>query len=348
MARNLYLTILLVFFTLALVAQNADSTIVVAENQDAELAFNAGNKALADKKYSLAITQYTKAIDFKPDFEKAYLNRAICYTEIQMYADAYNDYNFLVNLSHNSTALFGRGMSNYFLAKIDAAYADLQAAKAAGFTDAALYYFLGAVSFENGKYQDAIDYYTLCLNINPKYINALNDRGSAKRMQGNYKGAIDDYTQAIKINANLDFLYNNLASAYWKYGKLDQAIINYGLAIRLNPMYYSAYNNRATVKIEKGDLVGAILDCTEAIRINPEYAYAYNNRGNAKVKQKKFTEAISDFNKAIAINKQFASAYLNRGTCKEMLRDLDGAKVDWQIAYSLGIQKAKNYIQFYD
>ncbi|MBI9068943.1 MAG: tetratricopeptide repeat protein [Salinivirgaceae bacterium] len=327
---------------------SADSTLIVAENQEAELAFNEGNTFLAKGNMNEAINSYSKAINFKPDFSKALINRAVAYTEIKEYNKAYADYDFVYNLNKNLGALYGRGISNYYLNKLEQAQIDLELAKNSGFTDPGVFYFLGVVNFELENYSDAIEFYTLCINNKADYVNAYNDRASAKRMVGDFEGAIDDYTKAIKLNPNIDFLYNNLASVYWKSGKLDQAILNYSLAIRINTNYYMAFNNLASVKTEKGDFEGAILDCNQAIKIKPEYAYAYNNRGNAKVKLEQFDVALADFNKSIELKNDFAAAYLNRGICKELTRDFEGAVADWQKAYDLGIKKALNYIQFYD
>ncbi len=61
-----------------------------------------------------------------------------------------------------------------------------------------------------------------------------------------------------------------------------------------------------------------------------------------------YLQPEADFDKAIMLMPNFGAAYLNRGICKEMQRKFEEAVSDWNKAYSLGILKAKNYVQFYE
>ena len=44
--------------------------------QEAENAYNAGLEFISKKDYNMAIEQFTKAISFKPNFDKAFCSRA--------------------------------------------------------------------------------------------------------------------------------------------------------------------------------------------------------------------------------------------------------------------------------
>src|SRR6056297_169996 len=68
------------------------STLVVAENQEAELAYNKGLELFSQKKYSDAIDKFNEAISFKKDFAKAYYNRGLSYIELGQNDKAVEDF----------------------------------------------------------------------------------------------------------------------------------------------------------------------------------------------------------------------------------------------------------------
>jgi tetratricopeptide (TPR) repeat protein len=54
-----------------------------------------------------------------------------------------------------------------------------------------------------GSYEEvAIRYFDMAILLNPKYHQALNNRGGAYLMLRQYARAIDDFNQAIKIDSN--------------------------------------------------------------------------------------------------------------------------------------------------
>ena len=130
--------------------------------------------------------------------------------------------------------------------------------------------------YQQGKYQEAIDYYTEAIKINPDFAEAYFNRGFAKAALKQYTEAIDDYTRAISIN----------------------------------PDYGEAYNNRGAAKYDLGEYTQGVKDFTQAIRINPDNASAHANCGLVHKKSGNFPEARRDFETALRLaieqnNQQF-------------------------------------------
>jgi tetratricopeptide (TPR) repeat protein len=164
----------LCFVCLLLFALNGysqkDSTLVVLENQDAELAYNRGIENFSNKAYQEAIQAFTEAIKFKPDFNKAFFNRGNVYFEMQQYKDAVEDFKKVTELDSNDVqAWYLKGRSNQLLGKQDEAFDDFSKAIDKGSKDAKAYYFRGQIHF----------------------------------LKDNFDGALDDFTNAIAIDNNM-------------------------------------------------------------------------------------------------------------------------------------------------
>jgi uncharacterized protein YjbI with pentapeptide repeats len=64
-----------------------------------------------------------------------------------------------------------------------------------------------------GKYNEAIEYYDKALEINPNYADALNGKGNALRNKGKYNEAIEYYDKALEINPRHPYANSNISLA---------------------------------------------------------------------------------------------------------------------------------------
>ncbi|MFA6403481.1 MAG: tetratricopeptide repeat protein [Salinivirgaceae bacterium] len=331
-----------------LYAQN-DSVQTGAEENEVQLYIKKGCELITNQEYEKAITAFTLAIENKSDDTEALIKRANVYVILKQFELANHDYNTAIYLEKNQwQSYLGRGTLKFYEDKHDEALKDLLKAKDLKCLDAELFYFLGALLFELGDYESAHTYYSQCISINTNHFFAYNDRGSTLRMMGLYSNAITDYKKAIELKPDFTLAYTNLGSTYWRNGNLDEASIAYQNAIQIKPDMVLAYINRAGVKIDKNDFEGALVDCKKALEIDSNYAPAYNNQGAALLKMNRLSDAAKSFTLAIEIEPTNGIAYLNRGICYEKEHNIKLAVEDWKKAAALGIQKAKNYIDFYE
>ena len=115
------------------------------------------------------------------------------------------------------------------------------------------------------KLEKVISYYSRAIKINPKYVEAYNNRGVAYDSKGDYERAISDYNRVILLNPKLAEPFNNRGKTYDDQGDLDRAISDYSQAILLNPKFAWAYKNRGSAYDKKGDYDRARSDDTQAI-----------------------------------------------------------------------------------
>ncbi|MDR2424686.1 MAG: tetratricopeptide repeat protein [Prevotellaceae bacterium] len=126
------------------------------------------------------------------------------------------------------------------------------------------YFDKGFEAYDNGDYEEAIEYLSKAIELDPNKAAIYGLRGEAKYKLSDYSGAIEDFSKAIELG-------------------LNEA---------------NTYNNRGNAKYELSDYSGAIEDLSKAIELDPNDARAYYNRGNAKYELSDYSGAIEDFSKA--------------------------------------------------
>ncbi len=188
--------------------------------------------------------------------------------------------------------------------------------------------------------EQALDYYSAQIRMNPSSAIAWGYRGSVWQEKGELDNAIKDFTAAIRIDPTLAQTFNNRGIAWSNKAELDNAIKDFTEAFRLDPRFAMAYNNRGNAWNQKGELDKAIKDYTEAIRVDPKYAMAYYNRGLAWSDKGVIDKAIKDYTEAIRLDPQDAASYTNRGLALSSKGKLDRATKDYQEAIRLDPQNA--------
>ena len=166
------------------------------------------------------------------------------------------------------------------------------------------YYGKGIEHYKAGKYQAAVDQFSILIGIDPSRAIAFMDRGRAYVKLGEYDDAIADFSQAILLDASYDYGYHLRGEAYYRLKKYQRAIEDFDQAIRLDPTQASNYSWRAVTYYWLEKYQRAIEDYDQAIRLDPNNALAYNNRGVAYRSLGKYAEADADKAKACSLDSQ--------------------------------------------
>lgn len=140
--------------------------------------------------------------------------------------------------------------------------ADLQQAE--------IYNFQGEVNLGKNNIKQAVRDFSHALEINPNYVDALINRGSAYILQKQYNTALIDFNLALELDDSRAEIYNVRGEVYLINNMNDQAIKDFTAAIILNPTYSDAYLNRAKAHSAKGLTEEAEYDCSQAIRTDSD------------------------------------------------------------------------------
>ncbi|HRS19254.1 MAG TPA: tetratricopeptide repeat protein, partial [Bacteroidales bacterium] len=212
------------------------NTIVIEQNQEAELAYNNGIQLLNAQQYGQAIQQFELAIRYNPQFLKAYINLGAAKTYTNDLDGAISAYNYVLGVDSTIAQVwYSRAMVYFSKNDFMSCLRDVTKAILLQYETAEAYYYQGVCMFFIKDYKGAVSAYTNAIQLNPRYAYAYNDRGSARRMMGDIDRAVGDYEQALRLNPEMANTYDNLGSVLLKSGDIEGAIRNFDLAIKWKP-----------------------------------------------------------------------------------------------------------------
>ena len=182
------------------------------DKKNAAAYYNRGLVYLNTEKYQLAIEDFNIAIRLKSDYAEAYSFRGVTYGNLEKYDIALNDLNKSVEINSNiGMTYYNRGVIYGYLNKLDLELADYNKALKLDKSIAEAYYNRGLIKGKDKEdYKGAIEDFTFALNINPKDIKILLNRGYANLLIGNYDSAIKDYKKVLEIDKDNEKAKNKL------------------------------------------------------------------------------------------------------------------------------------------
>ena len=123
--------------------------------------------------------------------------------------------------------------------------------------EALAYYNQGHDYFNDTKYKNSIPCYMKALEIEPDFVDAMDNLGNSYGYLTLYDSAEYWYNKSIKLYSNNFVAHQNLASVYVKTSRLDKTLNEYDLLTKLDTANAEGYFGKAkvNVKLNKGQEV---------------------------------------------------------------------------------------------
>jgi tetratricopeptide (TPR) repeat protein len=170
----------------------------------------------------------------------------------------------------------------------------------------------GLALAKEGKLDDAIEQYTLAIDIDPLHSQAYLARGKAFVAKGFPDLGVDDFTSSLRITPGVHDAVLSRAEAQLTLKRPNEAIDDARLAVRLNPRSAASYDALGTSYVESRghyyDL--AIAAFQEATRLDPQLAA----KANTQIAQ-------AFFDSAVHLDRQGESAEAQRAFAEAEQRD---------------------------
>jgi tetratricopeptide (TPR) repeat protein len=142
----------------------------------------------------------------------------------------------------------------------------------------------GMAHFGLGEFEEAIEKYSLAIELDPNSAAMYSYRGLACNKSGRYEEAITDLNRAIELYGDAIDYYNR-GVAKNGVGQHEEAIQDFDMAIELNPDMVLAYYRRGLLRSETDQHEGTVYDLDTAWKLHQDTRWEftrlrYNKEGN--------------------------------------------------------------------
>ena len=320
----------------AFAAGRTDEAVRLCEEGTAKFGDSVGTeefwlvRALAEKDREKQIEHLTRALNRRPHFEWALIQRGLAHGYRDEVAKAIADWDAALKLSPRRGFLWEyRGAACQQSGDLDRAIQDLTRAIELSPEPVSALCGRAAVRRENGDIDGALADVGEALRRDPAYSSAVCLRGIIKRERGDVPGAIADYTEAIRLDAANVRAWASRSYARRVSGDLAGAEADAEQAIRVQPRFADAYVYRAMCRKMRGDLSGAREDFDAALRRNPRLTSARLQRGLLRLETDDLRGALADFNELLSNAPAHAAALRHRADTHLLLGDRTSALADY-------------------
>ena len=254
-------------------------------------------KALIASDLKEKLNLYSKALEYKPDFLDALINRGLVKNELKDYEGSKEDYTKAISIdSKCALAYNNRGYTEYKIQNFEGALKDYNKA-----------------ILLNPKLKIALDnkaklLQEVCLkdddDFNEKFYLSM---GITEINQGNIPEGIRNLDEVLKYNKNSDLAWFYKGVSYQSISENDKAIDAYTHAISINKKMVDAYFNRGKILFES-EPKKALDDFVTSVALDPKFIDAYYSIAAIQKKFKQYNEAIQNLDKIIEIEPNAVNA----------------------------------------
>lgn len=307
--------------------------------------YNLGYEHLKKREPELALMNFSKALDIKPDYFDAYNNRSQVYFDLGRLDKAFEDINRAIKIDgQRAEAYLNRGMIIRQMGQYEPAIKDFSRAielEPANY----VYYLNRGVTYGNiTQFELALKDLNKSLEINPRYAKAYNARGAVNLALSRREDALDDFNQAIRYDPADLAAYRNRSQLFQDNTQYDLALNDLNKIIELDPADLDVYLRRAFVLAKLDRLEDALKDLSTIAARDPALPQISMEKGKIYYRRQQYRQAADEFDHALKQSPNDASAYLLRGLCHYELKQYQHALTDINKAKELGQPVDEHYL----
>jgi tetratricopeptide (TPR) repeat protein len=286
------------------------------QDQQASLLLEQGNIFVANNQNEEAIACFDRALEFKPDYYKAWLMRSIVLGEYEEVIATLDKALTIKSEFHEAWYIRGIALSN--LGRYEEAITCYDKALEIKPDHHGAWYNRGIALGNLGRNEEAITCYDKALEIKPNHHEAWYNQGCALGNLGRNKEAIAAYDQALQIKPDFPEALNN-QSVVLDILKFEEMIATYE-AEQIKPDYHNAWHkNFGNALYQMANYQEAVTSYDQALRFKPDDHEVWNNRGVALSNLGRYEEAIASYDRAVEIKSDYQDAWYNRGIALRQL-----------------------------
>jgi protein O-mannosyl-transferase len=134
---------------------------------------------------------------------------------------------------------------------------------------------LGAISFQQQRWDEAVNYYEKARAIEPRPVSeTLHSLGNSLFAKNDFAQAIGVYQAALDVRPDDVKGRNNLAISFIAIGNINQGIEQFAEALRFDPNDPDTHYNLGHLLVQLGRSEEAVPHLTRAVELKPNYERA--------------------------------------------------------------------------
>ncbi len=166
---------------------------------------------------------------------------------------------------------------------------------------------------ENGRTDEAIQFYRQALEVSPEPAVILNNLAYLLAEKKQYSEAAHYYEEALRIKPDDEVTHCNLGVSLLELGKTNEAFAHCLEAARIAPGSPLVHYRVGDLLLRTGKNDDAIKEFQIALQLKPNYVNAWNALGVALLNAQRPDEAAAQFFKALEYHPENTIARLNLG-----------------------------------
>ncbi|MFM0335962.1 tetratricopeptide repeat protein [Paraburkholderia fungorum] len=202
---------------------------------------------------------------------------------------------------------------------------------------------LGALALQGGRVQEGIELLRKAVAINVKQAPTHSNLAYALNVSQRFGEALASADRALALQPKFPDALNNRGNAQTGLDAPLEALASFDRAIALSPDFAQAWNNRACVLRDLGRPADALASCDHALALQPNYPDAWSNRGNALSDLNQPQEAERSYRRALELAPRFADAWNNLGLTQIDLNEHAQALLSYEHALAVNSAAAETH-----
>jgi tetratricopeptide (TPR) repeat protein len=165
------------------------------------------------------------------------------------------------------------------------------------------------------RHDEALACADRALALQPKFADALNNRGNAQAGLNRPLDALGSFDRALALAPDFAAAWNNRACVLRDLGRGADALESCERALTLQPNYPDAWSNRGNALGDLNRPEEAERSYRRALELAPAFADAWNNLGLAQTDLNQREQALTSYERALALNPSSAETHWNQALC---------------------------------
>jgi tetratricopeptide (TPR) repeat protein len=205
---------------------------------------------------------------------------------------------------------------------------------------------MGNLNIKRNSLEAAKDAFVKELGVNPRSGTGYVGLCAVTFRQGRYDEALDACNRAIKIEPDIAYeAYNTLSSVYRKLGRAEEAAMAADQSIRLNPDFSPPYNNLGLLYASENNNDAAEAKFREAVRLDPGYTEAYSNLGGLYIVTRRPEAAVRVLEAGLKTDDaRYPNLHFNLAVARYLTGDQRGAMEEYEVLRAIDPAQAEKLL----